>query len=67
MTQAQLDAVHFSLVENELTCVLYEPKEREITGCVNDKLSLIVKRSKLSTSVILRERHKRLILTPDIF
>lgn len=69
MAQAQLhvEAVNFSLNECETPKIYFQPKKREITSWINETVSIVVKRTKCSTVVTIRNGNKSLRLQPETF
>ena len=67
MAQAQLEAVHFSLNDSEISCVYFQHNKREVTCLIDETVSLVVKKTKESTTVFLKDGNKRLKLSPDSF
>ena len=66
MTQAQLDALNFSLNEGE-TPLYFQPKRREITIWINQTVCVVIKRTKTSTVIILKDGNKTVRLLPETF
>lgn len=67
MAQAQLDVVQFCLNTNAIHGVRFYPKKREVTCLISETVSVVVKRTENSTSVVLREGKKCFRLSPNNF
>lgn len=67
MAQAQLNAAHFSLTENGICCLSYQFNRKQITCCLDENQSVIIRRSNHSTDIILKIGQKRITLPLDLF
>ena len=67
MAQAQLESVHFSLNDSEIPYVYFQPKKREVVCLINETVSVVVKKTKESTTAFLKDGNKSLKLPPDSF
>lgn len=67
MTQAQLDAVNFSLQSNEFLNVLCEFPQRRIICSLDTSTFIIIKRTKKDTYIFLKKGKTLLKLKPAIY
>ena len=67
MTQAQLHAAQFCLTDEGILGLIYQINKGEITCLLNEQQCLTVKKTKHSTSVILKEGQKRFKISMDVF
>ena len=67
MTQAQLDAVNFSLQSNEFLSVQCEFPRRRIICALDTDTFIVIKRTRKDTPIFLKKGKTMLKLKPEIY